>query len=382
MTRLTAWWHGLSGAAKFRLYTRLTLQFAVAVLVVVVSTSVARSPLAWAGIVTAGIAAILALEVQPGFAQSPEMAARRWILFAATALMAAVWLVYAVIARLAGSESTEEQAGVTGIYVAVLGIFAVVSFLPRHRWWTVAGVSAATGLAYGVSLTTGLIVALTTFVAGAFIVATTLLTVWGLRVVEELERARVVEAELQVAEERLRFARDLHDIVGRGFSAIAVKSELAAALSRAGDGSRAAAEMDEVKTLAVESMGQMRQLVRGYRGIDLLAEVAGARSLLSAVDCRLVVEGDPARVPARYHEVAAWVVREGTTNIVEHSAATSAVLTLGAAGMSLRNDRPRGVAGERSGLRGLAERLAATGATLGIDATSAAFVLEIRWENS
>ena len=124
----------------------------------------------------------------------------------------------------------------------------------------------------------------------------------------------------------------------------------------------------------------MRALVRGYRDIDLREEVAGARSLLSAVECVLVVEGDPAAVPARYHDVAAWVVREGTTNIVEHSAATSATLILGTAGMSLRNNRPHTTLGERSGLRGLAERLEPVGATLEAGLDSGEFVLEIHWE--
>lgn len=379
MNRLTGWWHELPGAAKFRLYTRVTLQFAMALLVLVVVVTNGMDAL-WSapGIVIAGIAAILALHAQPEFAT--DAVSHRWALPTAIALLGGVWVAYAVITRLAVSESVAEQARMAGSYTAIVAVFSVVSFLPRHKWWVVAGIGLATGLVFASSLSEGLIAALVGSLAGAFAVGTTLLTVWGLRVVEELERARVVETELQVAEERLRFARDLHDVVGRGFSAIAVKSELAAVLSRAGDAERAAAEMDEVKTLAVESMGQMRQLVRGYRGIDLRAEVAGARSLLAAVGCRLVVEGDAARVPARYHEVAAWVVREGTTNIVEHSAATSAVLSLGDAGMSLRNNCPRGTSGERSGLRGLAERLAATGATLEVNASSDAFELEIHWE--
>ncbi|MET0447345.1 MAG: histidine kinase, partial [Aeromicrobium sp.] len=214
---------------------------------------------------------------------------------------------------------------------------------------------------------------------GVFVVGLTHLTLWGLRMVDDIERTKDVEAELQLAEERLRFARDLHDVVGRSFSAIAVKSELAATLSRTGDADRATAEMNEVKAIAVESMEEMRTLVRGYRDIDLEGEVAGARSLLSATGCRLVVEGDPAKVPSHLHEVAAWVVREGTTNIVRHSSATTATLSLGAAGMVLRNDGARGETNERSGLLGLAERLAAHGATLDTTASGDEFTLEITW---
>ncbi|MEV6559336.1 histidine kinase [Nocardia sp. NPDC051756] len=379
MSRLTSWWDALSGPDKFRLYTRVTIQIAVLSAIAGMSVS-ARGPWLTVGVVLAGVASVVALEVQPDFAGSSEAQWRRWALPVAGVAFVGVWLVFAVVARLAGSESIVKEASVASLFAAVLGMMSVVAFM-RHKWWIVLGVSVATGLLIGSSPLMGLVLAAVTLAAGCFVVATTLLTAWGVRVVDELDRAKGVEAELQVAEERLRFARDLHDIVGRGFSAIAVKSELAAVLSRSGQSDRAAVEMDEVKALAVESMGQMRKLVRGYRGIDLMGEVRGARSLLSAVGCRLDVEGDAAKVPARFHEVAAWVVREGTTNIVEHSSATSAVLTLGDAGMSLRNDRPHGTPGERSGLRGLGERLAAIGATLETTATPEQFTLEIHWEN-
>ncbi|MFE9577443.1 sensor histidine kinase [Nocardia sp. NPDC006044] len=379
MSRLTSWWDALSGPDKFRLYTRVTIQIAVLSAIAGMSLS-ARGPWLTIGTVVAGVASVVALEVQPDFAGPSDARWRRWALPASSLALVGVWLVFALVARLAGSDSVVEQARVGSLFAAVLGMLAVVSFL-RHKWWIVLGVSVATGLLIGSVPLMVLVLAAVTYVAGCFVVATTLLTAWGVRVVDELDRAKGVEAELQVAEERLRFARDLHDIVGRGFSAIAVKSELAAVLSRSGQDDRAAVEMDEVKTLAVESMGQMRKLVRGYRGIDLMGEVGGARSLLSAVGCRLDVEGDAAKVPARFHEVAAWVVREGTTNIVEHSSATSAVLTLGDAGMSLRNDRPDGTPGERSGLRGLGERLAAIGATLDVTASPERFILEIHWEN-
>lgn len=379
MSCWTAWWHELSGPAKFRLYTRVALQ-AVVVLLVVLAAINLRAPWPAVGFAAAGVAAVVAVEVQPGLAGSPGRVLWRWALPAAMAVLAGVWLAYAVVARLATSEPTVDGSRLVSIYAVLLAMLSVVSFLP-HKWWIVLGLSVATGLVLGSSPLAALSVATMIFIAGGFFVAMTLFSIWGLRVVDELERAKMVEADLQVAEERLRFARDLHDVVGRGFSAIAVKSELAAVLSRSGDTGRAATEMDEVKTLAVESMGQMRKLVRGYRGIDLAAEVAGARSLLSAVGCRLVVEGDAARVPARFHEIAAWVVREGTTNIVEHSSATSAVLALGDAGMSLRNDCPHGAPGARSGLRGVAERLAAVGATLDVGASSEEFMLEIHWEN-
>ncbi|TCJ93521.1 sensor histidine kinase [Nocardia alba] len=360
--RATAWWHELSGAAKFRLYSRVTFQAAVAVLVVALAIA-ADSVWSVLAIVIGGIAAMGAVEAQPDLGTVPGVVARPWALPVAAATLVALWMTSGIVVRLANEAATVDGARVVGISAAFLALFSVIPFA-RRKWWILFGLSAATPLVVGAeSLGAGLQAAVRLLLAGVFAIVLTWLTVWGLGVVDELERAKGVEARLQVAEERLRFSRDLHDVVGRGFSAIAVKSELAVALSRAGDADRAVAEMNEVRTLAVESMAQMRTLVRAYRNIDLRAEVAGARSLLSAAGCELVVEGDAAKVPTAFHEVAAWVVREGTTNIVEHSAATMATLTLGGAGMSLRNDRPQGAIGERSGLRGLGERLAAVGAT-------------------
>ncbi|MFG2444927.1 sensor histidine kinase [Nocardia fluminea] len=378
--RATAWWHELSGSAKFRLYSRVTFQAAIVVLVVALAIA-ADSVWAVLAIVIGGIAAMGAVEAQPDFATVPGVVARQWTLPVAAATLIALWVTSGLVVRLAGDETTDDGARTVGVSAALLALFSVIPFA-RHKWWILVGLSAATPLVVSAkSLSLGLEGAATLLLTGVFAIVLTRLTVWGLGVVDELERAKGVEAQLQVAEERLRFSRDLHDVVGRGFSAVAVKSELAVALSRAGDTDRAVAEMEEVRTLAVESMGQMRTLVRGYRNIDLRGEVAGARSLLSAAGCELVVEGDAAKVPTAFHEVAAWVVREGTTNIVEHSAATKATLTLGGSGMSLRNDRPQGTIGERSGLRGLEERLAAVGATLGIATTADEFILEIHWEN-
>ncbi|MFE1595515.1 sensor histidine kinase [Nocardia sp. NPDC058705] len=379
MKRVTAWWHELPGSAKYRLYSRLTFQSAIAGLVVALAVAADSAP-AVLVIVVGGIAAMVAVEAQPDFATVPGVVARPRMLPVAAAILAAIWVVSGAVAQLADDESTATGAGVVGMSAALLTIFSVIPFT-RHKWWILIALSVATPLVLGAPLRASARGIVSLLLAGVFAIVLTLLTVWALGIIDELERTKGVEAQLQVAEERLRFSRDLHDVVGRGFSAIAVKSELAMALSRAGDTDRAMSEMEEVRMLAVESMGQMRTLVRGYRNIDLRGEVAGARSLLSAAGCELVVEGDAAKVPTAFHEVAAWVVREGTTNIVEHSAATTATLTLGGSGMSLRNDRPHGAIGERSGLRGLGERLAAVGATLDVTTSSDEFALEIHWEN-
>ncbi len=379
MNLVAAWWRALPGPAKFRLYMRVSLQGSV-LGIVLAMVFVVPGPIPAAGMVLAGVAAVTATEARPEFATWATVSARQWMFRIAAVVLGAVWVLYAVVPALTGAGDTA-LAGARAVCIStvLLAAFAVIPYV-RYKWWILAALALATGVTPSPAPAFVASVSAVTFFGGAFVLGTMLISIWGIRMVDELERAKDVEAELKVVQERLRFARDLHDVVGRGFSAIAVKSELAVALSKAGETGRAAGEMDSVRSLAVESMGQMRALVRGYRDIDLKEEVAGARSLLSAVECALVVEGDPAAVPVRYHEVAAWVVREGTTNIVEHSAATSATLTLGTAGMSLRNNRPHTTLGERSGLRGLAERLEFVGATLETGLDSGEFVLEIHWE--
>lgn len=378
----SAWWRAMSGPAKFRQYTKITLQGAVAVAVVALSTTGdGLGTRTVAGIVVLGLLTIVALEAQPELSTWPGPRLRRWALRASAVAMSGVWVTYAIIASSATSESAREEAGIVGIAAVLLATLSLIAF-HRHRWWFVVAVSVVNALAFGAPTDSELRVFAATAALSIFVVCTTALTVWGVHIVDELDRAKDLGAELQLAEERLRFARDLHDVVGRNFSAIAVKSELAATLSRAGAGDRASAEMDEVKTLAVDSMAEMRQLVRGYRDIDLASEVDGARSLLSAMGCTLLLEGDPAKVPTAFHELAAWVVREGTTNIVKHSTAISATLTLGPAGMSLHNDGVVGPVREQSGLRGLAERLAVSGARLEAGPSGDGFLLQIHWENS
>ncbi|MCA0251904.1 MAG: histidine kinase [Actinobacteria bacterium] len=189
-----------------------------------------------------------------------------------------------------------------------------------------------------------------------------------LQTTKELDRARHSSARLAVAEERLRFARDLHDVFGRTLSAVALKAELGAAQAEQGR-SEAAATMHEVQAIATDALAEMRDLVRGYRETDLATEVAGARSLLEAVGIAVttVIEAGP--LPPAAARCLAWVVREGTTNVLRHAAATTVQLALirDASGITLTlvNDGAGDVAPEAgSGLAGLTERLGEVGGTL------------------
>ena len=128
--------------------------------------------------------------------------------------------------------------------------------------------------------------------------------------------------------------------------------------------------MREVQAIATGALGEVREVVRGYRESDLATELAGARSLLEASGAAVTTVHEGAEVmPAPVARAFAWVVREGTTNILRHADATRAGITLvsepGLARLVLRNDRPHpGSDAVGSGLAGLAERLAEIGGTL------------------
>ena len=206
-------------------------------------------------------------------------------------------------------------------------------------------------------------------------------TVWILDVVQEMERTRGVQAQLAVAEERLRFARDLHDVMGRNLSAIAVKSQLAAELVRRGrDG--AAEELADISRVAEESLREVRDVVRGYRRTDLPGELAGARSVLRAAGVGVTVTGeeDAVALPEPVQAALGWVVREAVTNVLRHSRASWCSVELRAVGgeaeLRVANDGARGTETTwGNGLTGLAERLAAAGGRLSAGPDGDRFVL-------
>lgn len=214
---------------------------------------------------------------------------------------------------------------------------------------------------------------------------------WYLVVMRELDGAKQAHTRLAVAEERLRFSRDLHDVVGRNLSVIALKSELAAQLARRGPGTSEAAveQMTEVQRIARESQTEVRDVVRGYREVSLHTELAGARGVLRAagVDCRIEERGD--ELPDSVQAALGWVVREGATNVLRHADATRCLIQVGeedggaTAVLLMENDGvhahvPHTESG--SGLTGLRERLTAVGGTLSVERDEKARTFRLRAE--
>lgn len=143
----------------------------------------------------------------------------------------------------------------------------------------------------------------------------------------ELIEARYTEARMAAAEERLRIARDLHDVLGHSLSLITLKSELASALAEK-DPIRAQREMREVESLARSAMNDVRRTVAAERQPTLATELADARHLLDAAGIALDVSGDDPNLPGDVSALFAWGVREGVTNVVRHSRAHHCTISL------------------------------------------------------
>ncbi|MFI7126614.1 sensor histidine kinase [Nonomuraea sp. NPDC050153] len=188
--------------------------------------------------------------------------------------------------------------------------------------------------------------------------------IWSLAV--QAHEGREAHTRLALAEERLRFARDLHDLVGHQLSAIAVKTELAVRLSDVDSGA-AKAEMAEVNALTRKALRELRQAVRGYRELDLAAELNSVKGVLEAAGVRCEVHLPYRDLPDGVAPVFAYAVREAVTNVLKHSTATfcdiSIRFTAQEAELSVRNDgvQRRRAADLGSGLTGMAERLVAVG---------------------
>ncbi len=208
---------------------------------------------------------------------------------------------------------------------------------------------------------------------------------WVLGIVWEIDRARDVQARLAVAEERLRVARDLHDVLGRNLTLIAVNSELATQLAPR-DTDAAVARMRQVRQTAQEAMRDVRDVVTGQRHADLDAELAGARSVLRSAGIATRVIGDGAGLPAGVQAGLGWAVREATTNILRHAEPTTVTIDLSTvpdgpdrwfAQLRIDNDgvpggaRPRPLGGHGHGLAGLRDRLARLDGDLTVTAAPA-----------
>jgi two-component system sensor histidine kinase DesK len=149
----------------------------------------------------------------------------------------------------------------------------------------------------------------------------------AVRATIELRAAREELARTAVAEERLRIARDLHDLLGHTLSLIAIKIELARKLFDS-DPVRARAELAEVQNVTRHALTEVREAVQGYRRRSFADELEDAQATIAAAGIECRVELRIEELPDEVENVLAWAVREASTNVVRHSGAHACVITL------------------------------------------------------
>ncbi|GLZ40267.1 histidine kinase [Actinokineospora sp. NBRC 105648] len=366
---------------RVRYYTWGTLGTTAGVLVLVLSLELLSSPVAPLPTALLGLSAAVVVTqyVRISAHSMPGLGVdrlRRWEVEATVAVALGAWaLSVAVIPR------TVSWAMLPS---SVLGALAAHRTGWR-RWGLVLGgglVVALVGAAVLphdgdlAGLTTRLVICA---LMPLFFGVSNFLQVWLWSVVRQLDDARQVAAELAVAEERLRFAADLHDIQGHHLQAIALKGELAERLI-GHDDDAARAQAAEVSELARTALRETRAVVYGYRRTSLSTEIGNAVDILRAAGISTTVDGSAADVPPPLQPLFGALVREGTTNILRHSSAGECALVVrvakGRVLVELRNDGVAGVAGERgSGLAGLRERFATVGGLVRADGGDGVFRL-------
>ncbi|GAA1752530.1 sensor histidine kinase [Agromyces humatus] len=268
-------------------------------------------------------------------------------------------------------------------------LLAVAASLAIRRRWAmgmVGAVAVSGALAVGFetwSLEAAVLVGFAAFAGGAgnFVVQ------YYLALVRELERSRERLAVAAVGEEPLRFSRDLHDLLGHSLSVIAVKSEAARRLMRP-DPDAAATHIAEVEAIAREALGEVRSVVSGSRSVSLAEEIANARRSLEDAGVATSVTVTDQVLPITADAILGWVVREGATNVLRHSAARRCTFEVSVSAQGARveiaDDGPRHAHGgsartpdlsSGSGLEGLRERIEDAGGEFAVEASASRFRL-------
>jgi signal transduction histidine kinase len=282
--------------------------------------------------------------------------------------------------------------GLSPIVLGVAILVAVYSVAAYGtRWVSLAGLAAAELGSVAVQLTPGRFQA-PTVVSNALVIGAAWLLGYFVGVrraytarleerTAELEQAREELARRAVTKERLRLARELHDVVAHAMSVIAVQSGVGAhvASTQPEEAAKALSAIEATSRAALEELRRLLGVLRqdsepqgdltpvpGLADLDsLLAEVSKA-----GLGVRLRVEGTPSQLPAGVDLSAYRIVQEALTNVVKHAGPARAQVTVGYRDQEVTlevTDDGRGVgalagdgrAGVGHGLIGMRERVAA-----------------------
>ncbi|MFI9840512.1 histidine kinase [Nonomuraea sp. NPDC051941] len=290
---------------------------------------------------------------------------------------------------------------VEGRHPVALSIMAVLTFAPiplfGQAWLGVAGFLAGPILlAFPWAAALPLVAAIVAVVAAAGVLlglpvplivnypistVVTGLVVYGLlklaQLARELHESRDGPARAAVVEERLRAARDLHDLLGHTLAAILLKCELARRL----DAERARKELDDVLSMTEQAMRDLRTVSGGHRELSLATEAESARSLLATAGIDVLLDLGHDTLAGEADTTLGIVLREAVTNVLRHSSARRCTITTsvrdGAVRLSVRNDGARAAEGRRgsAGIGNLTTRLTALDGRLAVSQEDGCFEL-------
>lgn len=179
--------------------------------------------------------------------------------------------------------------------------------------------------------------------------------------------------QLAVIKERMRIARDLHDLLGYSLSAIILKAELTGRVLESKP-TQAREELAEVIRMARQALEDVRLVSRGNRNISLAKEASSVTGILAAAGIRAEVEVKCGPLNADVDTALATVLREALTNVIRHSNSRRCTVKAdridGTVRLRITNDGiPRGThaignRGPNGGLENLALRLREIGGHL------------------
>ena len=190
----------------------------------------------------------------------------------------------------------------------------------------------------------------------------------------ELREARAGLAELAIDRDRLRIARDLHDLLGQSLSAVSLKGDLAVGLLERGEVQKATSEIESLVSVARSALHDVLDIAHREPPIALASEIDRATELLASTGTETRVDIQVGELAPPVDELFAWALREGVTNVLRHSAATMCTISIrqqdDAVRFEIVNDGAMPPTAGGSGLGGIASRAAAlsgdaTGRSLG-----------------
>ncbi|MGW0806318.1 sensor histidine kinase [Nonomuraea sp. NPDC002799] len=272
---------------------------------------------------------------------------------------------------------------VTGVIVCVLSVLGLMWAIPtwlatlapfvRRRTIIVASAASILLFALYVGVVDQIFVPLVVAIQTVFTLISVLAVIANLklwRMANEAHGGQEALARLAVSEERLRFARDLSDLLGQSLTDVAARTARAERLLGT-DPAAAESEMFGARDLARQSLREVRSVVQNYRAVDLDEVLASVRAVLEAADVRCTVRAETGSLAPETRTLLATVVREGATNVLKHSKAERCTITIENGVLEMSNDGVSGPAGEHApnGLAGLAQRVREAGGNLEAEPT-------------